>query len=200
MGKLHLYHISQLSEFPNETKRFIPRIPEYRASGENERIPRICVSDSLDGCFKAHPDAVHNINYAMDTEVLLEEGITGILYRVYHFLVDEEEVLFPNQLHSKGYVPDALDTNEHWILNEIKPVGISYVCLEKAGLLMEDSGAETLYTEYSTLGSWGLTIRREDFVELSEEVYDGALEFDTAYSTEEALKYIHEANKLVLSA
>lgn len=201
MGKkLHLYHISQLLENQEEIKQFVPRIPESRANEENETIPRVCVSDSLEGCFKGHPDAVVDSEYGNFAQLLLEKGISGLLFRVYHFIVDEADVMLPEELLEKGYVPDVLDTNEHWILTECQPVGVSYVCLEKAGMDMEDSEEEFLYTTFDRYGSWGVAVCRWDFAQLNEDVYDGLLNYDTPYTPEQALQYAKELEGFLLTA
>ena len=50
---MKLYHVSY-----NKVDRFIPRVPKERAGGENDDIPRICFSDSIEKCIAAKPSGL----------------------------------------------------------------------------------------------------------------------------------------------
>ena len=139
--KLQLFHISRYREGEAAIEEFIPRIPENRMDGENDSMPRICVSDSLTGCFTATSNPSYEMySYTREEyncpyqhmsylDILLEKNQSGQMYRVYHFEMDESEVVSPAELHEKGWVPDALETNEHWITANRKPDRISYIFL-----------------------------------------------------------------------
>lgn len=104
-------------------EKFIPRIPDAysRTTGENDTIPRVCVCPTLDGCLSAAPwqDAVED--FAEDK----------IPLRVYEFETNGERIISNNILYTEGLVDDANFTNEHWIMNEIKPTKIYDIVLEE---------------------------------------------------------------------
>ena len=66
---MKLYHVSY-----NKVDRFIPRVPKERAEGENDDIPRICFSDSIEKCIAAKPSGPTAL------EIAEEEGIPVCLY------------------------------------------------------------------------------------------------------------------------
>lgn len=139
--KLELFHISRYREGEGAIQEFVPRIPRNRMEGENDSLPRICVSDNLNGCFTATSNPSYEMySYQRESshcpyqqmshmDILLEKNQSGQMYRVYHFDMDETEVVTPKELHEKGWVPDALETNEHWITANRKPDRISYIFL-----------------------------------------------------------------------
>lgn len=139
--KLELFHISRYKEGEAAIEEFVPRIPKNRMDGENDKISRICVSDNLTGCFTAMSNPSYEMYSYRNEEyfcpyqhmnymdVLLETNQSGQMYRVYHFDMDVSEVVTPDVLHENGWVPDALNTHEHWITGSRKPDRISYVFL-----------------------------------------------------------------------
>lgn len=139
--KLELFHVSRYREGEGAIQDFIPRIPRNRMNGENDSMPRICVSDNLMGCFTAMSNPSYEMySYQRESyhcpyqqmshmDILMETNQAGQMYRVYHFDMDEPEVVTPAELHEKGWVPDALETNEHWITANRKPDRISYIFL-----------------------------------------------------------------------
>lgn len=139
--KLELFHVSRYREGEEAIQEFVPRIPRNRMEGENDSIPRICVSDNLNGCFTATSNPSYEMySYQRENshcpyqqmshlDILMETNQAGQMYRVYHFDMDESEVVSPGDLHEKGWVPDALETNEHWITENRKPDRISYIFL-----------------------------------------------------------------------
>jgi hypothetical protein len=102
------YHIS-LNLFHNG--EFYPRIPYDRYSSEDNAMKRVCVSDSVMGCFNAIPDEQlftcdHHGYFKLfeiDTDAL------GIC---------EKSIIKPLTLYEEKGVFDALLTNEHWILTD----------------------------------------------------------------------------------
>lgn len=98
-------------------KEFYLKIPENPMVGEDTTIKRVCVSTSLSGCFTAVP-------WQDDLEHLADNELP---VRVYEFDIDFNEfkkrgaIYTPEFLYKNGLVDDALETQEHWILENIKP-------------------------------------------------------------------------------
>lgn len=104
MGKV-FYHITTDLDHKG---LFEPRIPKYMFEFENKTVPRICVSDSIQGCLSAFPDK----------DALGEDQPRYI--KVFEINVEElnltpEDIISPEFLYKSGYLDDALITNEHWI-------------------------------------------------------------------------------------
>ena len=107
-----------------EGKPARPVIPENRLTDENETIPRICVSSSLDGCLTSI-GGLHIVS-ALDT------GVSCVRFSVMTF--DGEAVgkrhLVPSvRLYRLGYVWDAIDTDEFWITAPCVPESVSAMYL-----------------------------------------------------------------------
>lgn len=133
-NELQLMHVSL--EHDSKIELFLPRIPNQRADFEDDFIERICASDSIRGCFIGHPNAVDDFCPAAEFEhevsdlyYLPKIEESGRIYRVYHFNVLEDEVMTPSELLDSNYVPDAYASNEHWILNPIKPIHSELILL-----------------------------------------------------------------------
>lgn len=108
-----LYHVSLNLNHPGV---FDLRVPESRMKDEDSVTPRICVSDSIEGCLTASAFGAHYLG-----ESLME---TDDLMKV--FVIDTEklgltssDVILPEELYQSGKVDDANLTNEHWILQSI---------------------------------------------------------------------------------
>lgn len=171
---LTLYHISSM--FDPEVAVFTPRVPKSCDKWEEQSIPRICVSPTLDGCLLAHPTTVFHLVESLKAEYaylheeedtyrhkLLEHGKTGMFFRVYRFEVSKEEVLDPEYLYKKEYVFDALKTREHWLLKETQPVEVSYLFVEGA-VQHEKTGKVTFtYQTYDSLEACGRYLDYETF-------------------------------------
>ena len=117
---MKLYFVERCLD-ENPLKCFYPRIPEFRLKNENSEIPRICLSDSIEGCLSAAPWGGDNIGEVGKLEAL----------RVYEFNVDNyDNILFPEELVKSKYVPDANITGEHWVLNQnLYPDSTYYISL-----------------------------------------------------------------------
>lgn len=205
--KLKLMHIGNM--FEPEVKEFIPRVPIQRAGFENESINRVCVSSTMDGCMKAHPTVIYYMVEYMDAEyscpythmshfqMLLEKGKSGMFFRVYHFDLDEKDVYTPDFLHSQKYVPDCLDTQEHWVLNNCKPTSISYLLIEKMVMDRETKEFDIEYSLFDSLEDCGLYMPYNDFFFAYEKLYPnkGDRDRDRVYTSEEALILIEQMNK-----
>ena len=125
-----LYHISDKNH-DNET--FIPRqMPKWRAmEGENWRIKRICVSDSIDGALTA----------------LLSSDSQPFGKRLFVHVPENLDAIWnKNKIYvpSKKLIPDAETTHEMWIkcpckmkcIGEIEIIDIDH----NANLTYEDDG------------------------------------------------------------
>lgn len=116
-GVKKLYHASNNCDIIEE---FVPRIPEFRAEGldENNTIPRICLSDSIEGCLSAVPWGGSRLE-----DLFWEEG--SCLIRIYEFDIKDlnlKNLLPPEYLYSSDLVRDALISGEYWYIHEkLKP-------------------------------------------------------------------------------
>lgn len=59
-----MYYFVSLDKLDISTLK--PRVPHRRAAWENDDIPRICVSDSLEGCLTAIPANIMDFLYQQD--------------------------------------------------------------------------------------------------------------------------------------
>lgn len=114
---MRLYHVSY-----NKVDRFIPRIPKERAVGENDKIPRICFSDSIERCITAKPSG------PIALEIAERECIPVCLYVYSIDTVDYDrcDMLDPVEVFELG-VPDANITHEWWLLHELNVISESVI-------------------------------------------------------------------------
>lgn len=206
ISPIRLKHVSYYTHEPITS--FVPRIPKNRASSENDTIPRICVSTSLSGCLVAHPSVVYRFVDLAEEDpyelmgqlhVLPEHGISGMLFRVYHFEVSEKDVFTPEHLKERGYVGDALLTREHWIMQESEPVAVFYLLLQK----FESSDSKRVdewgiqYTEFTSLEEMGTIIEYLDLFDLAREkgVADDEW-FGKSFSKEESVELSILSNQM----
>lgn len=108
-----LYHVSYNLEEPLQ-KEFVPRIPGNSVNEENQTTPRVCLSDSIQGCIRA-------INGYPRTD----SGYVDIIVWKHEF--DETKDLYNwEYLYSNYLVPDAAVTHEHWYTKKIVMDGAIY--------------------------------------------------------------------------
>ena len=105
-----LYHIS-LEGNINEEKLFVPRIPRITMDTEDKSIPRICVSETIQGCIDSFPYKYDLSNIIIDGSVFL------YLYSFDLYKLGSNNVKYYYQL--EDYVPDVMITKETWILKEV---------------------------------------------------------------------------------
>ncbi|MFJ8528426.1 hypothetical protein [Bacillus sp. NPDC094106] len=120
---MKIYHISL------EDKRvevFTPRVPaeEMRLAEEDSTTARFCVSTTIEGCLSAVPWGGSSLGLH-DKKVIT----------VYEFDTDDlqnkKNLITPLELYQKGFVPDAMYTNEHWIMNEsIQPRNVFEIVID----------------------------------------------------------------------
>lgn len=111
---MKLYHVSTNMAHDGV---FTPGIPHYRMSDEDATIPRICVSDSVDGCLSAMPKRDNDFG-----ELVYENS--GF-FKVFVFDTDElsltaNDVVTSEHLYQNDLVEDAEHTGEHWITVPVK--------------------------------------------------------------------------------
>ncbi|MEK3955926.1 MULTISPECIES: hypothetical protein [unclassified Psychrobacillus] len=123
---MRFYHIS--TELLH-TGLFQPAIPKNRhKDAENDKIPRICVSNSVEGCLSAIPNGgsrLDEMNYSRRGYYLLFTIDTEKLG------ISSENIMTNEQIYELDYVRDADFTGEHWILQEfqVDASDIQLICL-----------------------------------------------------------------------
>lgn len=115
-----LYHISL--ETPTE---LTPRVPKYRLKTEDAVTPRISVCPTIEDCFKSAPWSVSYYDKGK------YDGEDRELVRVLEFDVENiglDNIIDNDYIVKNNLVPDALDTNEFWIVNkQVKPDSVYYI-------------------------------------------------------------------------
>lgn len=117
------------------TTTLTPRIPKNRLKGEDDKTPRICVCPTIEDCFKSVSWAV---NYYEKEKY---DGKDRELVRVLEFNVNDiglENIVDNDFIVKNSLVPDAIDSNEFWIINKtVKPSSVCYIypgCMDYAYL------------------------------------------------------------------
>ncbi len=116
MDVVKLYHISYDCDEPL-CKEFIPRIPDNILNGESETIPRICFSDSIEGCINARQDGI--------VTIADEEYISIIVWEV-EIAISDPNLKSWVELYESDLVPDAALTHEYWYLESLQLTGTFY--------------------------------------------------------------------------
>ena len=113
--------------------QFIPRIPERRAPGEDDRIPRICVSDRLLYCVNSMP---------FGPQVLKDMESFGISIVIHAYYLKGDKILAPDEVAK--YVPDGEYFQESWLLTA--PISIRRIDyrVENMQFYQSDGGALSL--------------------------------------------------------
>lgn len=175
--KLTLFHISPFMDA--EVHQFEPRIPLNRADGEDKTIPRICTSTSIEGCIIGQPSILYEFHdypqwegmcpyqHMSSLHYLLVHGKSGLLMRVYHFEVSAEDINGPTYLKERHYVPDALETQEHWLLADATPVFVSYALLEQAKRDSETEKWDFKISHFNSTEALGFPVNYYDFYSVS---------------------------------
>lgn len=84
---------------------FIPRVPKRRAPGEDDRIPRICVSDQLLNCINSMP---------FGPQALKDMESFGISIVIHAYYLKGDKIITTDEVAK--YVPDAEYFQESWLL------------------------------------------------------------------------------------
>lgn len=104
---------------------FDSRVPESRMQDEDSVTPRICVSDSIEGCLTASGFGAHYLG-----ENLFENNdlLKVFIFDTEKLGLTSDDVIFPEELYQSGKVDDANLTNEHWVLTSVSiPAEDQYV-------------------------------------------------------------------------
>lgn len=188
---MRYYHISL--EVDNQIEEFAPKLPSAIYKEEDASIPRICLSESIEGCLSGFPAGGRKLEGVVaehhslfeDLNPNLNEGDTfmdySLLFRVYEFEksdIQEGNLIETEDLLLNGYVMDADSSEEVWVINQnLKPVKTYLVLLteytEGAGdvfsqeyyHLTEDQAADIDISDYII----GMTTKIEG---IEFEVYD----------------------------
>lgn len=105
---MKLYHVSY-----DRIPEFEPRIPQNRLPGEDSRVPRICLSTSVERCINAKPSQGQALYTAQ------QYGLRTALY-IYEFDVNDiptDKLIGPDELKWQFGVVDAKINGEHWLLD-----------------------------------------------------------------------------------
>ncbi len=120
--------------------KLVPRVPESCNPPEDTITPRICLSDSVEGCLQA-------VCYD-DKE--LKSGTQFILH-VLDLSAQDTHLIYPIQLKAAGKVPDAEHNHEYWYTKSIECE--TYLC-------------ELISYEYEHTIVWS-ALKRKDMEELA---------------------------------
>lgn len=94
-----------------ENNTLIPRVPTSAASDEDRVTPRVCLSDSVEGCIQAIGPCDRDLH-------------TGSVFTVHEADIqsmDPKALICPAQLFERRLVMDALENREYWYL---KPLSV----------------------------------------------------------------------------
>lgn len=134
---MKFYHVDLCKE--EVINLFTPRIPSHILEDENGDIPRVCVSSSIAGALGSVPWGGRN---------MANKG-ENMVFRVYEFdssKINENSIITPKELVEKGYVPDALCYDEHWITTTVKPDKMYYISIESYYEVSEDYFTSDFYS------------------------------------------------------
>lgn len=149
MNIMYVYHLMPYTRFASENLEL--RAPKHRISGEDNALPRICVSGSLDGCLTGI--GPHNVYLPFLQDSFDREGIQrGVLpekirlpFVLHTYRIRLGDILFDRFWRTKKvekYVPDARISGECWIIKPMQPESIQIVWLENADIRMVDMTVE----------------------------------------------------------
>lgn len=104
---MKLYNIT----FCLEDNRMVlePVVPETVGDGENNTIPRVCFTDSIEHCMQAL--ASSHKTFEKDVCFLVREA---------EISKNDKDLVFPETLRDKGLVPDAMENNEYWYTQPVE--------------------------------------------------------------------------------
>lgn len=142
---MYVYH---LWPYTHETPKDLSlHIPKQRINGEDNTLPRICVSKSLDGCLTSI--GPHNVRIPFLQDTLDDKGLqhgAGLDNLKFPFILHTYNIhpsdivlgRFWDTAKVAKHVPDAMLSQECWIVKPIQPESIRMVWLKDSWLHMED--------------------------------------------------------------
>lgn len=99
---------------------FEPRLPEnVEVYDEDQTTPRICVSDSIEGCLSSMPNGGEDLHDLLESN---DSMIKVFIFDTDKLNIRDEDIVPPKMLKEKYNVKDAEVTGEHWLL---KPVTLT---------------------------------------------------------------------------
>lgn len=102
-----LYNVTfDLTDTRTELK---PYIPKTTGPGEDNHIPRVCLTNSVEHCFQAMSSAHYS-----------PERGSEFLLRTIQVPWSNPKLIKPEALKEKGLVPDALENHEYWLLQPME--------------------------------------------------------------------------------
>ena len=110
-----LYHISEDVMF---NKKLYPRIPDNhmtKIGAEENKTPRVCFSESIDGAL-----------------IALGQNLRGKRLYVYVADLKGQRVVTNREIVDKGFVPDAKITGETWVLDPVRIKLITSIVVHEA--------------------------------------------------------------------
>lgn len=109
-----LYHVT--SDL-NHNGVFIPRIPEnVEIYDEDETTPRICVSNSIEGCLTSMPNGGDDLSNLLE---YCDNKLKVFVFDTNKLGINDENIINSKLLVDKYRVHDAILTGEHWLLNPV---------------------------------------------------------------------------------
>lgn len=99
---MKLYHVTFDLNEPDK-KLFYPRVPKTAGTGEDKSLKRICLAPTIEECMQALPSDKRKLR-------------NGEKFRIYEVEIDDNDpnLVYPEEIFNKGYVPDALENHEFW--------------------------------------------------------------------------------------
>lgn len=96
----------------DESLHLIPQVPYTAAPDEDRVTKRICFADSVEHCIAAIGPSERD----------LYTGCHIIVRSVDETLLDQSKIVTPKELFDTGRVPDALENQEYWYLDDVDVV------------------------------------------------------------------------------
>lgn len=157
-----LYHITRNL---NHNGFFYPDIPRRILENENQTIPRVCTSTSIEGCLGSIPDGGEHLECSIS-----EEGDIFKVFKIDTEKLGLEYILDSSELVENRYVMDASFSDEHWILQDFLVPEEDAFLIEIEGYNVEIQGYENALF-YQELEESGMEV--DDFY--NSELYDPQL-------------------------
>jgi len=155
-----LYHVS-IVKLEDSQLKFTPRVPTWRIENENDAIERICVSDSIEGCLRG---IEYNITKSLWMQYNEEYQIPLYVYAIDENKLSKEELYTPEYLVENNLVPDAQESNEHWILKPVKFELVDTIKLsEEMYSIYEDNEIDYVDTFHFCFGTVNEYLKNNEF-------------------------------------